>query len=83
MAEGARLDFGEVLDELGRRVQERPYPMLGLGLLAGYVAGGGLFSPVSRPLARAALGLLLVSRFRERLRGAAADLGGAQATVSA
>jgi hypothetical protein len=47
------------------------------------VAGGGLFSPLTRPLARAALGLLLVPRFRERLRGVAAELGGAGAVAQA
>jgi hypothetical protein len=83
MAESPRLELGEVLDGLGRRVQERPYPMLALGVLAGYVAGGGLFSPLTRPLARAALGLLLVPRFRERLRGVAAELGGAGAVAQA
>lgn len=80
MATEARL--GDILDAVGRRVQERPYPMLALGLLAGYVAGGGLFSSFTRPLARAALGALLVPRFRERVREVAADLRGV-ATASA
>ncbi len=61
--------------QLTRRVQERPYPALGLAVLAGYVAGGGLFSPLTRPLARAALGALLVPGFRERVRGLAGELG--------
>lgn len=75
MADGARLDIQDVLEGLGQRIQERPYPMLALGLLAGYVAGGGLFSSLTRPMARAALGALLVPGVRERLRGMAADLG--------
>jgi hypothetical protein len=51
------------------RVRARPYPVLGLAVMAGYVAGGGLFSSMTRPLARAALGALLVPGVRERLRG--------------
>lgn len=79
----ARLDLGAILDAVGRRVQERPYPMLALGLVAGYVAGGGLFSSLTRPLARAALGALLVPQFRERMRDVAADLRGHEVTASA
>ncbi|GEJ56233.1 hypothetical protein [Anaeromyxobacter diazotrophicus] len=75
MADGARLDIQEILEGLGQRVQERPYPMLALGVFAGYVAGGGFFSKLTRPMARAALGALLVPGVRERLRGVAADLG--------
>ncbi len=83
MATEGRLELGDILDAVGRRVQERPYPMLALGLLAGYVAGGGLFSSLTRPLARAALGALLVPQFRERVRDAAADLRGHAAAASA
>lgn len=79
MAEGAEVDVRALLDRLARRVRERPYPMLALGVAAGYVAGGGTFSRWTRPLARAALAALLVPGFRERLRGAAAELGGGAA----
>ena len=61
--------------ELTRSLQERPYPVLALAALAGYVAGGGLFSSMTRPLARAAMGALLVPRFRDRVRGLAGELG--------
>jgi hypothetical protein len=54
---------------LARRVREQPYPMLTLAAMAGYVAGGGLFSRFTRPLARAAMGALLVPGVRESLRG--------------
>ncbi len=56
-------------EALARRVREQPYPMLALALMAGYVAGGGLFTPLTRPLARAAMGALLVPGVRERVRG--------------
>lgn len=58
----------ELLDALTQRARERPYAVLGLGLATGYVAGGGLFSTWTRPLARAALGALLVPGFRDRVR---------------
>lgn len=83
MAGGARLDLGNLMEALGQRVQERPYPMLALAVMAGYVAGGGLFSSLTRPLARAALGALLVPAFRDRLRAVAAELRGAAAAASA
>ena len=76
-------EWGDVIGAIERRVRERPYPMLALGLMAGYVAGGGLFSPLTRPLARAAMGALLVPGFRERLRDLAADLTPAEATGAA
>ncbi len=61
-------------EALSRRVQERPYPVLALAAMAGYVAGGGLFSAFTRPLARAALGALLVPGVRERLRDMTGEL---------
>jgi hypothetical protein len=70
--------LGDVLDDLGRRVQERPYAVLGLAAAAGYVLGGGLFSPLTRPLARMAMGALLVPGFRERVRGIASEWKPAQ-----
>jgi hypothetical protein len=57
-----------------RRVREAPAPALGVALLAGYVAGGGLFSKATRLLTRAALGAMLVPSFRARLLGAAEAL---------
>jgi len=83
MADELRAEWGDVLETFERRVRERPYPMLALGLMAGYVFGGGLFSPLTRPLARAAMGALLVPGFRERLRDLAADLTPAEATGAA
>ena len=83
MADEQPGEWGDVIEAIGRRVRERPYPMLALGLMAGYVAGGGLFSPLTRPLARAAMGALLVPGFRERLRDLAADLTPAEATGAA
>ncbi len=76
-------EWGDVIGAISRRVQERPYPMLALGLVAGYVAGGGLFSPLTRPLARAAMGALLVPGFRKSLRDLAAGLTPAEATGAA
>ncbi len=73
--DGEAASRGPWTAQLTREVQERPYPVLGLAVLAGYVAGGGLFSSVTRPLARAALGALLVPGFRERVRGLAGELG--------
>ncbi len=82
--------WGEASEQVGsfgtalaRRVQERPWPVLGLAAMAGYVAGGGLFSSFTRPLARAALGVLLVPGVRQRLRGAAGELRGPQPTGAA
>ena len=83
MVDPLHAERGGLLAELERSVQERPYPMLVLGLLAGYVAGGGLFSPLTRPLARAVMGALLVPSFRESLRGLAADLTPAETTGAA
>ena len=83
MADALHAERGGLLEELGRSVQERPYPMLVLGLMAGYVVGGGLFSPLTRPLARAVMGALLVPGFRESLRGLTADLTPAETTGAA
>ena len=80
-------EAGEQLARVGaalrRRVQERPYPMLALATVAGYVAGGGLFSSMTRPLARAALGVLLVPGVRDRLRGVAEEFRATQPTGAA
>ncbi len=83
MADEVRAEWRDVLDTFGRRVQEQPYPMLALGIMAGYVLGGGLFSPLTRPLARAAMGALLVPGFRDHLRDLVADLTPAEATGAA
>jgi hypothetical protein len=64
---GARL--GDVGRDFVRGVQVRPWSMLLLSAAAGYVLGGGFFSRFTRPLARAALGALLVPGFRERFAG--------------
>ncbi len=71
--------FGE---NLSRSVQERPYPVLALAMMAGYVVGGGLFSSMTRPLARAALGALLVPGVRDRMRGLADELASTQPTTT-
>ncbi len=57
-----------------RSVRERPDPTLALAAMAGYVAGGGLFSAWTRPMARAAMGALLVPGFRARVRGVTGDI---------
>ncbi len=72
--------FGETLTT---RVRERPWPSLAIACMAGYVAGGGLFSSFTRPLARAALGALLVPGVRERVRGLVDDVRPTQATGAA
>ncbi len=76
----ARQLLRSMRETLERRLREQPYPVLGLAAMAGYVAGGGLFSPLTRPLARAAMGTLLVPQVRERLREASAGLTQADAT---
>ena len=63
----ARAQLGELGENIVRSVREQPYPTLLLATIAGYVAGGGLFSRMTRPLARAAMGALLVPGFRERI----------------
>ena len=75
--------LGAWVEALARRVREQPYPTLALAAMAGYVAGGGLFSRLTRPLARAAMGALLVPGFRERIRGFAQELRPTQATGAA
>ncbi len=65
-----------IASELGLsgRMATDPYPVLGMAAGIGYLAGGGLFSRLSRPLARAALGWLLVPRARARAARAAHEL---------
>ena len=70
-------------EALARRVREEPYAVLALAVMAGYVAGGGLFSRFTRPLARAAMGALLVPGVRERLRGLSEELRASEATGAA
>lgn len=53
---GWRGELDELRAALEHRVRERPISTLALAAAAGYVAGGGLSSPLTRPLARAALG---------------------------
>ncbi len=65
------------------RVRARPYAVLALAMMAGYVAGGGLFSRLTRPLARAALGALLIPGVRERLRGLSEEFRSAGAAGTA
>jgi hypothetical protein len=67
--------LGALLRDVERRTQERPYPALALALVVGYVAGGGFFSPFTRPLARAAMGTLLVPGIRDRVREFVDDIG--------
>jgi hypothetical protein len=65
---------------LVERVRTQPYPVLALAAVAGYVAGGGLFSRLTRPLARAALGALLVPGVRDWLRGLSEEFRSAGAS---
>jgi 1,4-dihydroxy-2-naphthoyl-CoA synthase len=77
--------LGEAAAEIVRSVRVRPWPTLLVAMLAGYVLGGGFFSRMTRPLARAAMGALLVPGFRERVVGAARSVtprGGASMRVS-
>ena len=79
--EGATPRLGEVGAGIVRSVQERPWPTLLVAAAVGYVLGGGLFSGLTRPLARAAMGALLVPGFRQRVVGMAREMApaGAQA----
>jgi len=77
----ARGALGALQADLDRRMREKPYPVLALGALAGYLAGGGLFSSWTRPLARAAMGALVVPGFREKLFGTAREFVHTQATA--
>ncbi len=72
--EQTRDRVSRVGDALTARMRERPYPVLALAAMAGYVVGGGLFSSFTRPLARSGLALLLVPGVRERLRGMSDEL---------
>ena len=72
-----RAQLADVGEKVVRSVQEQPYPMLLLAAMAGYVMGGGLFSRVTRPLARAAMGALLVPGFRERILARGTEAVGA------
>jgi hypothetical protein len=72
-----------IRDELERRLRSEPYPVLALALALGYAAGGGLFSRWTRPLARAAMGALLVPGFRERLRSFTSEPGRVEVTGAA
>jgi hypothetical protein len=76
-AASARL--GDVGAEIVWSVQERPWPTLLLAAAVGYVLGGGLLSRLTRPLARAAIGALLVPGFRESIAGATCRLSHAEA----
>src|SRR6266568_3712119 len=44
MADEVRAEWRDVLDTFGRRVQEQPYPMLALGIMADFVTGLGVFA---------------------------------------
>jgi hypothetical protein len=57
--------------DLAHRTREQPYAVLGIAAFAGYVLGGGLFSRVTRPLVRLALGALVVPRLQSRASRAA------------
>jgi hypothetical protein len=66
--------LGALLREVERRAREHPYPVLALAMMVGYLAGGGFFSRFTRPLARAAMGALLVPAVRDRMRGLVGEL---------
>jgi hypothetical protein len=82
-ADGAGRQASSWVEALAERVGARPYPWLALSLAVGYVAGGGLFSSFTRPLARAALGVLLVPGIRERLQDFSEELRASQASGAA
>jgi hypothetical protein len=71
----ARQLLRSIRDMLGRRLRAQPYPVLAVAMVVGYAAGGGLFSRFTRPLARVAMGALLVPGFRERLGGGSGKPG--------
>jgi hypothetical protein len=73
----ARAQLAELRENIVRSVREQPYPTLLLAAMAGYVMGGGLFSRMTRPLARAAMGALLVPGFRDRMFGRGREAVGA------
>ena len=58
--------FSESLDLRGR-VQRSPIAMVSAALGIGYVVGGGLFSPVTRRLLKAGVGMMLVPFVRRQL----------------
>jgi hypothetical protein len=63
--------LGEIGRELVERIRERPLAASLIGLAAGYLLGGGLFSRSTRWLARAAVGALAVPAVREQVFGVA------------
>lgn len=69
LAHDANSALNGVSDALGltERVEKNPYGMLAAALGAGYVVGGGLFTPTTARLLRIGLKLASVPVVKERL----------------
>ncbi|MBX7116738.1 MAG: hypothetical protein K1X64_20600 [Myxococcaceae bacterium] len=57
-------------EEIKRRVDEHPYPMLAAALGLGYVLGGGLFTPATLRMGALAIRIAQIPLLRARLFGA-------------
>ncbi len=57
-----------VRESLADRMERSPWRALAIAAAGGYVLGGGLFSRLSRPLARIALGAAVAPRAIDWLR---------------
>jgi len=69
--EEARASLGTAIDDVRERVQERPVKTLALAVGAGYIVGGGLFTPLTGRIfytgLRIALRLAALPLVREEL----------------
>ena len=69
-ARGAVHDLGAGLDLKGR-VQRNPYGMVAAALGAGYVLGGGLFTPLTARMLRMGVRLAMLPFVKDELMGMA------------
>ncbi|QSQ27742.1 hypothetical protein JY651_23815 [Pyxidicoccus parkwayensis] len=69
-ARSAVTDLGDTLDLRGR-VERNPYGMMALGLAAGYVLGGGLFTPLTARIIRLGVRLAALPLVKDELIGMA------------
>lgn len=69
-ARSAVEDLGQTVDLRGR-VERNPYGMMALGLAAGYVLGGGLFTPMTARIIRLGVRLAALPLVKDELLGMA------------